>query len=182
MAPTLLLTLSLWLPGTVAEGDGGANVEVKPGPRTVVVADAADPVGKSIAAWYEKNMAAFEAKDVPAIMALRTDDFHTETPDGKLNTRADMEERTRRFVGRIDTWVLQDFRIGKLQVTDELASADVNQRTVRMQRYPDGSLHRVDSRVVQRETWKRTDGGWKLYKVDDIRDSVTLVDDAPVAR
>ena len=177
MTPTLAIVLSLWLPA-VAEGEGGAEAK----PRNVVVADAADPVGKSIESWYEKNMAAFEAKDVAAIMALRTEDFHTETPDGKVNTRADMEERTRRFLDRIDTWVLQDFKIGKIQVTDDLASADVNQRTVRMQRYPDGSLHKVDARVVQRETWKRTAGGWKLYKVDGIRDHVTLVDDAPVER
>lgn len=45
-------------------------------------------------------------------------------------------------------------------MTGDLASADVNQRTVRMQRHPEGSLH----------------------KVDDIRDPVTLVDDAPVER
>ena len=179
MTPTLAIVLSLWLPA-VAEGEGGANVEAKQ--RNVVVADGADPVGTSIESWYEKNLAAFEAKDVAAIMALRTEDFHTETPDGKVNTRADMEERTRRFLDRIDTWVLQDFKIGKIQVTGDLASADVNQRTVRMQRYPDGSLHKVDARVVQRETWKRTAGGWKLHKVDDIRDHVTLVDDAPVER
>ncbi|HEV7473348.1 MAG TPA: hypothetical protein VGN90_04810 [Pyrinomonadaceae bacterium] len=48
-----------------------------------------------------------------------------------------------------------------------------------MQRLPDGSLHKVEAAVVQRETWKWTVQGWKLFTVDNIRDSVVLVDDKP---
>ena len=33
--------------------------------------------------------------------------------------------------------------------------------------------------VVQRETWKQTTKGWKLYRVDNIRDGDVLVDDKP---
>ena len=179
MIPALATVLSLWLP-TVTEGGDGAKTP--PPQRSVAVVDHDDPVGKSIASWYEKNMAAFEAKDVAAVMALRTEDFHTETPDGKVNTRADMEERTRRFLERIDRWIVQEFKVGTLQLKDDVASADVTQRTVRMQHFPDGSQHKVESRVVQRETWKRTGDGWKLHVVDEIRDGVTLVDDAPIRR
>src|SRR6185503_12372515 len=55
------------------------------------------PVRKAIEDWYARNMAAFKAKDLAAIMALRAEDFHTITPDGKVNTRADMATRTRLF-------------------------------------------------------------------------------------
>jgi hypothetical protein len=48
-----------------------------------------------------------------------------------------------------------------------------------MKRLPDGTFHKVDAAVVQRETWKRSAQGWKLYTVDKIRDSVLLVDDKP---
>jgi hypothetical protein len=34
---------------------------------------------------------------------------------------------------------------------------------VRMQRFPDGSLHKVEAGAVQRETWRRTTQGWKPY-------------------
>jgi len=48
-----------------------------------------------------------------------------------------------------------------------------------MQRLPDGTLHKVEAGAVQRETWKRTDEGWKMYRVDSVRDKGVLVDDAP---
>lgn len=137
------------------------------------------PVRKAIEAWYELNKAAFEAKDVDAIMALRTDDFHTLTPDGRTNTRADMDARTRTLLERIESWISQDFEVGTIELDGDLASADVSQRTVRMQRFPDGGTHKVESAVVQRETWKQTPEGFRLYRVDNIRDGELLVDDAP---
>ncbi len=145
----------------------------------VVVRDKSKPVRRAIEDWYERNKAAFQAKDVMAVMALRTDDFHTVTPDGKTNTRADMEARTQRLLGMIDHFISQEFQIGTIELKGDFASADVSQKTVRMQRFPDGSLHKVDSRAVQRETWKHTAGGWKLYRVDNIQDGSILVDDKP---
>ncbi len=141
--------------------------------------DKSKPVRRGIEEWYDRNIAAFNAKDVAAIMDLRTDDFHTVTPDGKVNTRADMEARTRLFVDRIDHFISQKFEIGTIQVEGDLASAYITQRTVRMQRFPDGTLHKVEAGAVQRETWMKTASGWKLYRVDDIRDDGLLVDDKP---
>ena len=134
---------------------------------------------KAIEDWYARNVEAFKAKDVAAVMALRTDDFHTITPDGKVNTRADMEAYTQRFLGRIDHFISLDFQIGTIEVQGDLASADVTQNTVRMQRFPDGTLHKVEAGAVQRETWKKTAEGWKMYRVDNVRDSGVFVDDKP---
>lgn len=146
---------------------------------TTTVRDKSKPIRKALEDWYARNMAAFKAKDVAAIMALRTDDFHTITPDGKVNSRADMELRTKGFLDRIDHFISQDNQIGTIEVEGDLASADINQKTVRMQRFPDGTLHKVEASVVQRETWKKTADGWKLYRVDNIRDSKRLVDGKP---
>ena len=134
---------------------------------------------KELEARYEQNASAFEKHDLEAIMALRAADFHTITPDGRVNTRADMEARTRQFVGRIDHFISQDNQIGTIEVNGDLASAYVTQRTIRMQRFPDGTLHKVEAGAIQRETWRKTADGWKLYRVDDIRDRGVLVDDKP---
>jgi len=178
-AGALALTLALPLP-TQAAADPETKVKEKGG--TKVVIDKSKPVRKAIEAWYALNTAAFEAKDADAIMALRTDDFHTLTPDGRTNTRADMDARTRTFLERIERWISQEFVIGTIELDGDLASADVNQRTVRMQRFPDGSTHKVESAVVQRETWRQTAEGFKLYRVDNIRDGELLVDDEPYSR
>lgn len=144
-----------------------------------VVRDKSKPVRKALVDWYDRNVAAFRAKDVAAIMALRTEDFHTLTSDGKVNTRAAMQAYTQRFLDRIDHFISQDFQIGTIDVQGNLASADVTQKTIRMQRLPDGTLHKVEAGVVQRETWKKTPEGWKLYRVDNIQDEYVLVDDKP---
>jgi len=156
---------------------GDRKVKVKNG--TTTERDKSKPVRKAIEDWYARNTEAFRSKDVAAIMALRTDDFHTVTPDGKRNTRADMEAYTQTFLGRIDHFISLDFKIGTIEVQDNLASADVTQKTVRMQRFPDGTLHKVEAGVVQRESWKKTADGWKLYLVDNIQEGYLLVDDKP---
>lgn len=153
------------------------KIKIKDG--KTITRDKSKPVRKAIEDWYDRNMAAFKAKDVAAIMALRTGDFHTITPDGRVNTRADMETRTRLFVDRIDHFISQENQIGTIELEGDLASADITQKTVRMQRFPDGTLHKVESAVVQRETWRKTAEGWKLYRVDNTRDGGLLVDDKP---
>jgi len=141
--------------------------------------DKSKPVRRAIEAWYDRNIEAFNAKDVAAIMALRTDDFHSITPDGKVNQRADMEAYTRRLLDRIDHFLSQEFQIGTIDLEGDLASAEVTQKTIRMQRLPDETLHKVEADAVQRETWKLTNVGWKLYKVDNIRSTGLFVDDKP---
>lgn len=156
-----------------------ADYKTKTKNGKTVVHDKSKPVRQALEDWYSRNMEAFKAKDVSAIMALRTADFHTITPDGRVNSRIDMETRTRRFLAGIDHFISQDNQIGTIEVEGNLASAEIKQKTVRMQRFPGGSLHKVESNVVQRETWKQTAEGWKLSKVDNIRDGDLLVDGNP---
>jgi len=144
-----------------------------------VVRDKSKLVRKALEDWYVRNVAAFKAKDVDAVMALRTDDFQTRTPDGKLNTRADMEAYTQRLLQAVDHFISLDFQIGTIDVQGDLASAEVTQKTVRMQRLADGDLHKVETGAVQRETFKKTAGGWKMFQVEDVRDNGVLIDDKP---
>lgn len=156
---------------------GELKVKIKGGKS--IERDKSKPVRKEIEDWYARNIAAFQARDVAAVMSLRTDDFHTVSPDGKVNTRADMESYTKRLFDRIDHFISQEFQIGTIDVQGDFATAEVTQKTVRMQRLPDGSLHKVEARAVQREAWKRITQGWKMYTVDHVRDAGVLVDDQP---
>lgn len=171
--------LALTGPSAVAAQSQSSDYKIKLKDGNSIARDKSKPVRKAIEEWYDRNIEAFNAKDVAAVMSLRTDDFHTITPDGKVNTRADMEARTKNLLDRIDHFISQDFRIGTIEVEGDLASAYIHQKTVRMQRFPDRSLHKVDARAVQRETWKKTAEGWKMYRVDDIRDDGLFVDDKP---
>ena len=136
-------------------------------------------VRREIEQWYDDNERAFLAEDVDAIMALRTEDFHTVTPDGTVNDRAAMEQRTIGLLNGIERWISMDFDIDSLEVTGDLSRAIVRQHLIRMALRPDGLVHHVETWATQRETWRRTPDGWKLYRVDGVRDQRRLVDGQP---
>lgn len=109
-------------------------------------------------------------------MRLRHPDFHTITPDGKTNTREQMDERTRAFIGRVERFDSLSEAITELALAGDTAHAIVDQRTARQQRFPDGALHEVRTSVAQRESWIRTPQGWLMWRVDRIQPGATLVD------
>ena len=90
-----------------------------------------------------------------------------------------MEQSTRALIEGIDRWISLTFEIDSLEVSGDLARAVVRQHADRMARRSDGRVHHVETWVTQRETWRRTSGGWKLYRVDSIRDQRRLIDGQP---
>jgi len=109
-------------------------------------------------------------------MALRTDDFHAVTADSVLHYRAEMEQSTRALLDGIDRWISLTFEIDSLEVSGDLARAVVRQHADRIARRNDGLVHHVETWVTQREIWRRTSEGWKLSRVDSIRDQRRLID------
>ena len=136
-------------------------------------------VRREIEAWYDENQRAFLAEDLDAIMALWTEDFHTVGPDGTTNSRADMELRTQGLLNGIERWIAMEFQLDSLAVSADLATAVVHQHLVRMALRPDNQVHHVETWATQNETWRRTAEGWKLYRVDHVRDQRRLVDGKP---
>lgn len=128
---------------------------------------------------YRRNREAFLAKDVKAVMALRTDDFYTIGPDGKVKDRAAMEEYTVGLLNGIDRWIQIDFEIDGLALDGLEADAITRQHLIRMALRPDNKVHHVETWVTQRERWRVTPDGWKLAKVDQVRDQKRLVDGQP---
>lgn len=174
-----IVTLSLTFSSVLAapsQESMQSDVKLKSKGGKVIARDKSKPVREALEAWYAQNIEAFKQRDVAAVMALRTDDFHTILPNGTRNTRADMQAYTERLLGMIEQFVSLDFQIGTIDVQGKFASADVTQKTVRRQRLSDGQLHKVESGAVQRETWKKTAKGWKLYRVDNIRDTGLFID------
>jgi ketosteroid isomerase-like protein len=128
---------------------------------------------------YRKNEAAMLARDVAAVMALRTEDFHSLTPDGLTHDRAAMEAYTRNFLSGVQRWISISETIESIELQGAEAAATVRQHAVRMQLRNDNKVHHVETWVTQKETWRRTGEGWKLARVDTIRDQKRLVDGQP---
>ena len=136
-------------------------------------------VKRELAERYRENEAGFFARDPDRVMQLRHPNFHTIAPDGRVSQRDQMYERTRAFSARVERFDSLSETIVALTLSGDTAHATVEQRTVRQQRFPDGTLHEVRTSVTQRESWIRTPQGWMMWRVDQIRPGPTLVDGAP---
>lgn len=137
-----------------------------------------DPeVRKELEAQYKKLAEAHDKRDVNAILALKTADFHAIFPDGRIGDSKTMEQYSRQFLERNQPPYNQKFTIQKLTVSENklIAIVEVLQELTRYRELA-GSRRKVDTSVVQRETWARTPDGWKLKYVDSVRDQKTFVD------
>ena len=124
---------------------------------------------------------AHEREDLKAIVELKTADFHTIFPDGRPSDSKLMEEYSRQFLLRNEPPYNIRFTIQKLIVSPNslIAVAEVLQEVSRFQELA-GKRRKVDTSVVQRETWAKTAEGWKLKVVDNVRDQKRFVDGKPV--
>jgi ketosteroid isomerase-like protein len=128
---------------------------------------------------YTTNRQAFLDKNVDAIMALRTSDFHTVGPDGTQRDREAMRQYTIGLLNGIDRWIELTTTIDSLTVENDQAIVTMRQHLDRMAVREDGKVHHVETWATQRETWKRTPDGWKLWRVDQVRDQRRLIDGKP---
>jgi len=143
---------------------------------SVFAQDDAD-IRKELDAQYKKLAEAHDRKDLKAIAALKTSDFHAIFVDGRVGDMRIMEQYTKQFLETNQPPFNIRFTIQKLTVSENklIAVAEVFQEAAR---YRDlaGKRRKVETSVLQRETWAKTSDGWKLKSVDNVRDMKRFVD------
>lgn len=134
-------------------------------------------VRSALEAQYRTLADAHERKDLAAILALKTPDFHAVFPDGRVGDSRLMAQYSKDFLERNQPPFNSRFSILELTVSPHklIAVAEVLQEASRSQELA-GRRRRVETSVVQRETWANTAGGWKLKSVDNVRDQKKFVD------
>lgn len=137
-----------------------------------------DPeVRKELEARYRRLAEAHDRKDLQAIVGLKTADFHAIFPDGKVGDSKVMEQYSRQFLeGNQPPYDIR-VTIQTLAVSENklIAVAEVFQEATRYRELA-GQRRKVDTSVLQRETWAKTAEGWKLKVVDNVRDHKRFVD------
>jgi hypothetical protein len=151
-------------------------------PRTGTAPDPASAmltVQQALDNAHAQDAHAFYRMSIDEVMALRTDDFQWIA--GSSGTRTELE--TEAWLARLFTRVqeINDMAsdIEGLALDGDEARAVVRQRMSRLQRLPDGDLHRVEIWTTQRETWVHTDKGWKLRRVEVTETPTVTVDGKP---
>ena len=134
-------------------------------------------IRKELDAQYRKLAEAHDRKDLKAIAALKTADFHSIGPDGKVNDVKTMEQYTKNFLEMNKPPFHIRNTIEKLTVSENklIAVADVFQEASRTRELA-GKIRKVDTSVRQRETWSHSPQGWRLKCVDNVHDQRRYVD------
>ena len=132
---------------------------------------------KELEAQYTRLAEAHDRRDLKAIVGLKTADFHAIFPDGRVGDNKQMEEYSRQFLeGNLPPYNIR-VTIQTLTVSGNklIAVAEVFQEATRYRELA-GRRRKVDTSVLQRETWAKTAEGWKLKLVDNVRDQKRFVD------
>ena len=134
-------------------------------------------VRKELDAQYRRLAEAHDKRDLKAIVGLKTADFHVVFPDGRVGDSKLMEQYSRDFLENNQPPYDIRFTIQKLTVSENklIAVAEVLQEASRYRELA-GKRRRVETSVVQRETWAKTTEGWKLKAVENVRDQKRFVD------
>jgi ketosteroid isomerase-like protein len=130
---------------------------------------------QEIEARYAELSEAVRNRDFAAYQALRTENFSARLADGEVHDGAQMARRAEALFGHIEAPISLSNQIELLILMDNEAIAIVHQKFSRTQQLA-GGLHLVETSTTQRETWVRTEDGWKLKFVDNIHEQQTLVD------
>jgi hypothetical protein len=134
-------------------------------------------VRKELEAQYQRLAMAHDRRDLKAIVALKTADFHAIFPDARVGDSKVMEQYSKQFLENNQPPYNISVTIQRLTVSENklIAVAEVLQEATRY-RELEGRRRRVETSVVQRETWAKTAAGWKLKSVDNVRDQKRFVD------
>jgi ketosteroid isomerase-like protein len=134
-------------------------------------------VRQELDARYKQLAEAHDKRDLKAILALKTADFHAIFPDGKIGDCKTMEEYSKQFLEKNEPPYNIKITIQELKVSENklIAIATVLQEASRF-REMEGQRRKVDTSVIQDETWSKTADGWKLKLVENVRDQKRFVD------
>ena len=118
----------------------------------------------AIEAQYQRLAEAIRRKDVEGILVLQAPAFSSHNPTGTWDY-ATMERYTRRLTSTVDSVIHIRNVIRSFEERGDMAVADVCQEFSRLQRLGDGRRHRIDTSVLQRESWVHLADGWKRFNV-----------------
>lgn len=118
----------------------------------------------AIEAQYQRLAEAIRRKDVEGILVLQAPAFSSHNPTGTWDY-ATMERYTRRLTSTVDSVIHIRNVIRSFEERGDTAVADVCQEFSRLQRLGNGRRHRIDTSVLQRESWVHLADGWKRFNV-----------------
>jgi len=169
----LLLSLSSCAAASVVTAQQTPKLDSKCNEE--VVSDKSHPVWKAIDGQYARLAEAMRKKDVDALFALYTPDFHAVTPTGEVWTRERSLAYQRNGIAQVKETTHISNTILRLTICGNEATATVLQQWYRTQLMA-GKSRWVETNAVQDERWAKTPDGWKRGDIFKVKNGAAFVD------
>jgi hypothetical protein len=140
-------------------------------------------VRRELEAVFAERVKAVKNIDAEAQIAQVSPDYSATLPNGQTMNYEQIVGYMRAGAQQIISVLDFSITIESLTVRGNEAIVDARQKNFsRTQRLRDGNIHNIVTGVLQREIWVKTAEGWKLKRVDNLRDRTVLVDGKPVTQ
>lgn len=137
-------------------------------------------VRSELAAKYAKVVEAYRNKDIKAFMENKTPDFTGKSLNGNVATREQVEAGVKQRMGRIKKLNYLKIDIGNITVTGDVAVAITTQDFSRVVTDAQGQEFTVTSQgTTHRDTWVKTEQGWMLKSVEELKQGKEYVNGRP---
>jgi ketosteroid isomerase-like protein len=134
-------------------------------------------VRRDLEAKYAKVSEAYKNKDIKAFMEDKTPDFTAKSLNGNVAAREQVEAGVKQRMERIKRLNYLKVKLKELTIKGDVAVAITTQEFSRVVVDPQGRERTVVSKgTTHRDTWVKTDGGWKTKSVEELSQGEELVD------
>lgn len=137
-------------------------------------------VRKELEAKYEKVAEAYRNKDIKAFMEDKTPDFTGTSLNGNVATREQVEAGVKQRMERIKKLNYLKIEVKNITVNEDTAIAITTQEFSRVVTDAEGKEHTVvSSGTTHRDTWVKTENGWKMKSVEELEQGTETIDGQP---
>jgi hypothetical protein len=137
-------------------------------------------VRKELTAKYEKVIEAYRNKNIVAFMQDKTSDFTGTSLNGNVATREQVEAGVKQRMERIKKLNYLKIEIKNITVAGDTAVAITTQEFSRVVTDREGKEHTVvSSGTEHRDTWVKTEDGWKMKSVEELKQGTETIDGQP---
>lgn len=137
-----------------------------------------DTVRKQLELQYQALAEANARRDVNAMAAMWSDGFSMIGSDGTATGASEVRSIWQElFDTSLDPLHFR-YTIQALELREGEAVTTIQREVSRMLAI-DGELRQVDTVATQQETWIKTEQGWRLRRISDVREIRRLVDGVP---
>lgn len=128
-------------------------------------------------AKYAKVVEAYRNKDIKAFMENKTPDFSGKSLSGNVATREQVEAGVKQRMERIKKLNYLKIEMKNITVIGDVAVAITTQDFSRVVTDAQGQEHTVVSKgTTHRDTWVKTENGWMLKSVEELKQGKEYVD------